>query len=170
MLSNQSDGNADGDAHGNQQDDLAHDEPTHMGAFGTQSHADANLVGAPRDDIRHEAVDSDAGEKDGQDPKEGGELCDQSLVGDGTGYLLVQRRDASDWQVVIHAVNCILNRGGDSTEVSGVANLKVVEILLPLGVGDVIKRLGSFVKAFKLYVLDNADYFDVAGVLRASLP
>ena len=67
---------ADGNADSDEQEDLPHDHPAHGGTRCSEGHADADLIGAPADNIGHEAVDADGGEEDGEQAEEGGELRD----------------------------------------------------------------------------------------------
>jgi hypothetical protein len=67
-------GNADSYASRHEQHDLAHDKPAYVGTGCPEGHADADFVGATAHYVGHEAVDSDAGEEDGEEPEEGGEL------------------------------------------------------------------------------------------------
>jgi hypothetical protein len=94
--SGECDGDSDDYAYGHQNHDLAHDQPANVGARGAYGDTDADLAGAPTDHVRHQAVDSDAGEKDGEEAEEGGELRDEPLVGYGAGYLCIERADTAD--------------------------------------------------------------------------
>jgi hypothetical protein len=91
--SGEGDGDSDDYAYGNQNHDLAHDQPANVGTRGADGDTDTDLARASTDHVRHQAVDSDAREKDGEEAEEGGELRDEPLVGYGAGYLCIERAD-----------------------------------------------------------------------------
>ena len=151
------DGDADRDSDSDEEKYLAHDEPADIGAFRAEGHADADFVGAAGDHVGHQTVDADAGEEDGEQAEEGGELRDEALPGDGAGDLLVERGDAGDGEVGVDGVDGALDGGGDGGGIAGVADNKITEELVALRVENVVERLGGFVEVLEFDVPGDAD-------------
>ena len=87
----------------------------------------ADFIGAARDHVGHQTVNANAGEKDGEQTEESGELGDEALMGDGTGDLLVERGKAGDGEVGVDGVDSALDGGGDGGGVAGVADNEITE-------------------------------------------
>ena len=60
-------GEAGGDADDGEPGAFAEDHGADSGALGSEGEADADLVGALGDGVGHDAVDTDAGEREGED-------------------------------------------------------------------------------------------------------
>ncbi len=138
---------SDSNAGGDQQDDLAHDEPADIGSAGADGDADSDLVGAAADHVGHQSVDADGGEEDRKNPEEGGELCDQALVGNGARDLFIERSDTADGEGVVNAVHRLLHCVRDRVEVAVVANGKVAVTPGVLRVRDVVDVLRFLLQA-----------------------
>src|SRR5580658_7759117 len=73
-----------------------------------------------------------------------------------------------DGQISIDAVNGLLHGGGDGAQVSGIANIQIVNIPRRLCVGEVIQCNGGFSEVLKLRIFRNSDYFNVVGMFLVS--
>src|SRR6185369_11190706 len=83
-------GEANGDTDNCKPSAFAQHHTADAGALGSEGEADANLIGALGDGIGHDAVDTDAGQREGEDAeadRERGE--DTFLLGGGVDLLLL---------------------------------------------------------------------------------
>jgi hypothetical protein len=63
-----------------EQGGFSQDHPEQRARLCPEGRTDAQLAGAARDGVGEQAIDSDAGEEDSQDPEEGGELCERWVL------------------------------------------------------------------------------------------
>ena len=142
---------------------ISQDHPEHIGAPGSECHADADFIrpSGVGNDVGHDPINPNAGEKDGEQSEEGGELGDETLVGDGAADLFVERSYISDGQAVINRADGLLHGSGNGAEVARVADFEIAEAPGALCVRKVVEMYWFFGKLVKFSILRYPDDGDI---------
>src|SRR5262245_14785509 len=135
--------------------------PQHHAQDGSRScaerYANANLARALADGVGQDAVQTDAGERQRQQPEETGKSADQPLLHQRLVNLPGERLDIVEREARVNFTRRLPDGGDDAGRISGSTEL---ESRIPLPKAGRIKgALRRFAQAAVLGILDNADDF-----------